>query len=174
MSLRPSTNAEGRVFWVDAICINQDDMIERNKQVPMMDRIYQNSWRTVVRLGADTEVGEESFSMLHDLAQDARALRNTSSASSLDKGNAADDIDSSSLPAILQQFLRREPIQSPKRDQYLARMDIWSIFSCAWWYRAWTLQEILLSSSITLVQDSQEIDWQDFCLAVDHGLRMHI
>lgn len=174
MSLRPSTNTEGRVLWVDAICINQDDMIERNKQVPMMDRIYQSSWRTVVWLGADTGVGEESFIMLHDLAQDARALRNMSSASSLDKGNTADDIDSSSLPAIIQQFLRREPIQSPKRDLYLARKDIWSIFSCEWWYRAWTLQEILLSSSITLVQDSQDIDWQDFCLAVDHGLRMRI
>lgn len=174
MSLRPFTDAAGRVLWVDAICINQDDMIERNKQVPMMDRIYQNSRRTVVWLGADDEVSEESFSMLHDLAQDARALRNTSSASSFGRSNTADGIDSSSLPAILQQFLRREPIQSTKKDLYLGRMDIWAIFSCEWWYRAWTLQEILLSTSITLVQDSQEIDWQDFCLAIDHGLRMHL
>lgn len=174
MSLRPPTTAKGRVLWVDAICINQDDMIERNQQVPKMDRIYQTSWRTVVWLGANDEVSEESFSMLHDLAQDARALRSTSSVSSLGKDINANDIDSSSLPAILQQFLRREPIQSPKAGLYLARMDIWAIFSCEWWYRAWTLQEILLSSSITLVQDSHEIDWQDFCLAVDHGLRMHI
>lgn len=174
MSLRQSTKAEGRVLWVDAICINQDDMIERNKQVPMMDRIYQNSSRTVVWLGAGDEVSEETFSMLHDLAQDARALRNASSASSLSVNTTAEDLDSSSLPAILQQFLRREPIQSTKRDLYLARPDIWDIFSCQWWYRSWTLQEILLSSSVTLVQDSQEIDWQDFCLAVDHGLRTHI
>lgn len=140
----------------------------------MMDMIYQNSRRTVVWLGADATVSEETFSMLHDLAQDARALKNTSSGSSLDKGTIADDIDSASLPAILQQFLRREPIQSPKKDLYLARPDIWAIFSCQWWYRAWTLQELLLSSSVTLVQDSQEIDWQDFCLAVDHGLRMRL
>ncbi|KAK2611427.1 hypothetical protein N8I77_004766 [Diaporthe amygdali] len=118
-SLRPSTSEESRVLWVDAICINQGDMIERNEQVPIMDRIYQNSWRTV-------------------------------------------------------QFLRREPVQSAKRDLYLARMDIWSMLSCEWWYRAWTLQEILLSSSIILIQGNLEIDWHDFCLAVDHGLRMHI
>lgn len=146
-------------------------MTERNQQVPMMDRIYQNSSRTIVWLGLETDKSEECFSMLHDLAQDSMTLRNTSSAGSLGKGTIADDIDSASLPAIIQQFLRREPIQSPKKDQYRARMDIWEIFSCDWWYRAWTLQEILLSSSIILVQGNQEIDWQDFCLAVDHGLR---
>lgn len=173
-SLRPSTSEEGRVLWVDAICINQGDMIERNEQVPIMDRIYQNSWRTVVWLRAETEGGEELFDMLHDLAEDAKALRNSSTTSSLDKGNVGDDIDSASLPAILQQFLRREPVQSAKKDLYLARMDIWSMLSCEWWYRAWTLQEILLSSSIILIQGNLEIDWHDFCLAVDHGLRMHI
>ncbi|KAH8788330.1 heterokaryon incompatibility protein-domain-containing protein [Diaporthe sp. PMI_573] len=149
-SLRPRSTAESRVIWVDAICINQGSVTERNEQVPMMDRIYQTSWRTIVWLGSETKKSEESFSMLNDLAQDAVTLRNTSSASSLDKGTIADDVDSASLPAIIQQFLRREPIQSPKKDQYLARRDIWDIFSCDWWYRAWTLQEILLSSSIIL------------------------
>jgi hypothetical protein len=173
-SLRPRSTAESRVIWVDAICINQGSVTERNEQVPMMDRIYQTSWRTIVWLGSETKKSEDSFSMLNDLAQDAVTLRNTSSASSLDKGTIADDVDSASLPAIIQQFLRREPIQSPKKDQYLARRDIWDIFSCDWWYRAWTLQEILLSSSIILVQGSHEIDWQDFCLAVDHGLRTGI
>lgn len=149
-------------------------MTERSQQVPMMDKIYQNSWRTIVWLGLGTEKCEECFKMLHDLAQDAMTLENTPSAGSVDKGTIADDPDSASLPAIIQHFLQREPINSPKRDQYLARTDIWEIFHCDWWYRAWTLQEILLSSSIILVQGSQEIDWQDFCLAVDHGLRMRI
>lgn len=162
------------MIWADAICINQENITERSKQVPMMDRIYQNSWRTVVWLGLGTENCEECFKMLHDLAQDAMTLENTSSAGSVDKGTIADDPDSASLPAIIQHFLRREPIDSPKKDQYLARRDIWEIFHCDWWFRAWTLQEILLSSSIILVQGSQEIDWQDFCLAVDHGLRMRI
>ncbi|KAL1857044.1 hypothetical protein Daus18300_010492 [Diaporthe australafricana] len=182
MNIRPSTTSASRVVWVDAICINQNDMIERNQQIPLMDIIYQSSMRTVVWLGAETEGwygaekegGKELFDMLHDLAQDARALKNSSTTTSLDKVKAADDTDSASLPAILQRFLRREPVQSPKRDLYLARIDIWSILRCEWWYRAWTLQEILLSTSITLVQGTFEIDWQDFCLAVDHGLRMHI
>lgn len=94
LSLRSPHSAEGRVLWVDAICINQEDVAERNEQVPMMDRIYQNAWRTIVWLGPETQEGPESFSMLHDLAQDARALRNTSSGSSFGKDSAAEDIDS--------------------------------------------------------------------------------
>lgn len=173
-SLRRPYVGEDRVFWVDAICINQNDITERNQQVPKMDRIYQNAWRTVVWLAAGAEVGEESFSMLNDLAQDARALRKTSSLSSPDKANVADGVNSASLPAIIQQYLRREPIDSSKRDLYLGRKDLWLILSSEWWYRAWTLQEILLSTSIILVQGIHEIDWEDFCLAVDHGLRMRL
>lgn len=31
---------ETRVFWVDAICINQDDVREQNEQVSKMAEIY--------------------------------------------------------------------------------------------------------------------------------------
>lgn len=33
----------GRVFWIDAICINQDDWNERGSQVQLMLRIYQQA-----------------------------------------------------------------------------------------------------------------------------------
>ncbi|PMD30476.1 hypothetical protein L207DRAFT_443831, partial [Hyaloscypha variabilis F] len=41
-----------RRVWVDAICINQHDMEERNAQVRMMARIYRTASRTVVYLGS--------------------------------------------------------------------------------------------------------------------------
>jgi hypothetical protein len=40
-----------RIFWVDALCINQEDNIERSQQVSMMGSIYQNASRTIVWLG---------------------------------------------------------------------------------------------------------------------------
>jgi len=40
-------------LWVDAICINQNDINERNKQVTMMTFIYQNARRVVGWLGID-------------------------------------------------------------------------------------------------------------------------
>jgi hypothetical protein len=37
----------GRLIWIDAICINQADQIEKQHQVAIMGRIYQEADRTV-------------------------------------------------------------------------------------------------------------------------------
>ncbi|KAF2495046.1 HET-domain-containing protein, partial [Lophium mytilinum] len=43
-------------LWIDAICINQTDIGERNSQVTLMRRIYSSCQRAVVWLGpADTQ-----------------------------------------------------------------------------------------------------------------------
>lgn len=33
-------NGDGRWFWIDAICIDQSSIVERNDQVPLIGRIY--------------------------------------------------------------------------------------------------------------------------------------
>lgn len=40
-----------RVLWVDAICINQNDIKEKEQQIPLMKDIYSGSSRTLVWLG---------------------------------------------------------------------------------------------------------------------------
>lgn len=45
-----------RRVWVDAICINQHDTLEKSRQVTKMDRIYERSSRVVVYLGSSTVV----------------------------------------------------------------------------------------------------------------------
>ena len=42
-----------RMVWVDAICINQSDVLERNAQVGLMSKIYSAGSRVVVYLGPD-------------------------------------------------------------------------------------------------------------------------
>ncbi|RSL46534.1 hypothetical protein CEP54_013795 [Fusarium duplospermum] len=49
--LRPRVGV--RVIWVDAICINQMDHQERESQVAIMGRIYEQCLRTVVYLGQE-------------------------------------------------------------------------------------------------------------------------
>ena len=40
-----------RILWIDAICINQSDIQERNAQVRQMLDIYKSATRMVVWLG---------------------------------------------------------------------------------------------------------------------------
>jgi hypothetical protein len=41
------------MLWIDALCINQDDMMERNHQVARMGDIYRNATRVIVWLGRE-------------------------------------------------------------------------------------------------------------------------
>ena len=42
-----------RFLWIDAICINQGDEVEKSKQVPLMKIIYENARGTVIWLGSN-------------------------------------------------------------------------------------------------------------------------
>jgi hypothetical protein len=46
-------------FWVDAICINQNDLNERNKQVPRMGDIYSMASRVWIWIGLPSKVFSE-------------------------------------------------------------------------------------------------------------------
>ncbi|CZR65469.1 uncharacterized protein PAC_15369 [Phialocephala subalpina] len=43
-----------RIVWIDAICVNQEDLEERSQQVQLMRVIYSQAWRVVVWLGEDS------------------------------------------------------------------------------------------------------------------------
>ncbi|KAM7211194.1 Heterokaryon incompatibility protein (HET) domain containing protein [Rhypophila decipiens] len=44
--------ATARTLWIDAICINQDNPLERAQQVNLMGEIYKGAGRVVVWLGS--------------------------------------------------------------------------------------------------------------------------
>jgi Heterokaryon incompatibility protein (HET) len=44
-----------RTLWVDAICLNQNDIVERNHQVKLMRRIYAKTELTLIWYGEATE-----------------------------------------------------------------------------------------------------------------------
>ncbi|TRX87933.1 hypothetical protein FHL15_011165 [Xylaria flabelliformis] len=55
---------EPRVIWVDAICINQEDIREKGHQIALMHEIYKTASRTVVWLGQADEATAEAFRSL--------------------------------------------------------------------------------------------------------------
>lgn len=49
LQLRRSSSYDD--YWIDAVCINQDDLVERNQQVQMMGRIYSCAKSVTIWLG---------------------------------------------------------------------------------------------------------------------------
>ena len=58
-----------RVMWIDAICINQDDVDERGQQVQRMADIYRQASRVVVWLGPEGSNSDLAISTLTYLSQ---------------------------------------------------------------------------------------------------------
>lgn len=56
-----------RRIWIDFVCVNHSDLVERNEQVKMMHEIYSHARRTCVSLGQatpDTAIGFRTFETL--------------------------------------------------------------------------------------------------------------
>lgn len=47
--------SETGFLWIDQLCINQEDLIERSRQVAIMHDIYAGGFRTLIWLGQDNE-----------------------------------------------------------------------------------------------------------------------
>ena len=58
---------EPRTLWVDAICINQDDLFERGRQVRVMSQIYAKSSSVLAWLGAADEDSGITMCAIEDI-----------------------------------------------------------------------------------------------------------
>jgi hypothetical protein len=59
--LRLRLRDEPRLLWIDAVCINQTDNVEKTKQATLMRKIYENAVRVLVQLGEGSEESDFTF-----------------------------------------------------------------------------------------------------------------
>jgi hypothetical protein len=61
----------GMHYWIDALCINQDDIPERNQQVKRMYRIFRDARAVVAWLGPEKEEDDRAIRAMTDTRRDA-------------------------------------------------------------------------------------------------------
>jgi hypothetical protein len=57
-----------RILWIDALCINQQDVEERGRQVRFMTSIYSSASRVIVWLGAESPGMSAAFQLIRNSA----------------------------------------------------------------------------------------------------------
>jgi hypothetical protein len=149
--LRP-TNSPPRLMWIDALCINQDDLAERSEQVELMADIYRHAGKTSVWIGeAPAQYALEALDLIVDFAKIAQRLKL--------KIFGADDPQ---LPATLE-IRNGRTIQQVMTDaSFTSLLDI--LISQTYFSRLWTLQEIALSSveKTTVYFGVNSVPWRVF------------
>lgn len=63
---------EIRTLWIDAICINQQDLRERSSQVRMMGDIYRSADRVVIWLGTEKDNSAQALEIMSRIGSEIK------------------------------------------------------------------------------------------------------
>jgi len=126
----PSTT---RVLWIDAICINQEDIPERNAQVALMGEIYHRATRVVIDVGESSPTSDDAI----DFISRRRSFDN---------------------PRELEQSMPLEMSWGLKM-----RDAVDEFYKRPWFSRVWVLQEAFMAREGTvLLCGNNEVSWSLF------------
>lgn len=128
-------------LWIDAICINQEDLSERNFQVSIMGRIYRDASSVFAWLdwphGWDPR---RTFDFIN--------------------------IFSRNFSASLKVYSSRYDSMEPQIFWELGYGEMWRMVlkmcRCRYWSRRWILQELLLAQQVTIMCGKNDLSWITF------------
>ncbi|RDW57093.1 hypothetical protein BP6252_13839 [Coleophoma cylindrospora] len=123
-----------RLLWIDALCINQEDVIERNHQVALMKYIYSKAERVVVWLGCETDDDHHALEFLSEI-----------------------DVHSA------ERYINPRH-QNYSLDPHARHAQRWKailkLCEREYWQRLWIIQEVVLATKIAIYCGGNSIDWE--------------
>jgi hypothetical protein len=142
--------AKPRRFWIDAICINQQDLGERSSQVKRMPEIYSQASGVVVWLGPEKDESALAMSLLQDMGSGIVVDWNAYTSVSISDANL-NVVDGSLTVAEERIAYSKEELSA-----------IAALLSRHWFERLWIVQEICLACPNTSVQcGNTTMSWND-------------
>jgi len=121
-------------FWVDALCISQNDVAERNHQVKLMKKIYHMSFAVTIWLGEadeETDIAVDFIAELSTYTLDYGGLWG--------RGGYGPRFDENWIES-----------GHGGRLSWMPWKALLAFFSCNYWQRFWIIQELAPNHNMTL------------------------
>lgn len=132
-----------RTVWIDGLCINQTNNVEKSHQVQLMQRVFRNAHRVLVWLGPDLYgQAREAFDICIRLGQQ--------------------DMDPEELNTTFREMVMEMNQLRQKWSSFHA------LAQRPWWGRVWIIQEFALAKDLLFLWGAQEIQWTHINLAVSN------
>lgn len=136
-----------RTLWIDALCINQTDLVEKGQQVRKMHRIYEHAYQVLVWLGVPSQ---ESDSALAFATQIYYCFR-------------SDDVEPKETYEVQEYGDKADRIAASRHLIHAEYAGAWialnKLLSLQWWSRAWVLQELILAKRAVVVYGKMSATW---------------
>ncbi|KAI3319228.1 heterokaryon incompatibility protein-domain-containing protein [Xylariaceae sp. AK1471] len=153
---------EARVIWIDALCINQGSIRERNYAIAFMVDVYKAADQVVIYLGDEFEGG--AFGAFWDILGMVRA--------GLERSGRADlwERDQSDINAAVD-GLRVVPNEGTRGGTSMfevqSRIAFSAFFKYSWFQRVWVVQEAMYAKSAIVQCGKRQRNWVEI-LAMLH------
>ncbi|CAH0020520.1 unnamed protein product [Clonostachys rhizophaga] len=121
-------------LWVDQLCINQQDDVEKSSQVAFMGQIYKSAKAVISWLGPEDSHTKQAHEVITAL---------------------------SSIPKPVYTSASYDPASEMKRFSSVAWMSAVVLLSLPYFQRAWIVQELAFARENTMVWGSQVFVWKD-------------
>jgi len=131
-----------RTLWVDAICIDQSNIPERNVQVHRMGDIYYRTRQVIVWLGPEVSGSNKAIEKLVELARLWRLKEDDFYKEQLQTCYGSSDANGPHEPRVWEAV----------RD----------LFNQPLWRRMWTIQEASTSAGVSFQCGSKSMDFEIF------------
>ncbi|KAH0434198.1 hypothetical protein CcaCcLH18_05522 [Colletotrichum camelliae] len=129
-------------IWVDALCINQQDISERNEHVKIMGQVYAGASRTRVWLGESTQMDFQAMRTLMAISEVFANLHK--------RGIFENDMSIPQFQGLFESTANTERIDWGLLSEMLNR---------AWFKRTWIIQEVANSKDISVHLGSLSFGW---------------
>ena len=148
---------EERVMWIDAICISQTNKDERNDQVLLMRRLFNQAESVVIWLGEESHDSSAAFGLISRIVS-AAASEQAYSPVEAKRIVEAQDLGGLALP----------------RHSNSAWKALDSLFWRPWFSRVWVIQEVTVARGASVLCGPSHCQWSHLITTAryieDHSL----
>lgn len=157
-------------LWIDALCINQDDLQERNHQVRRMKAIYEGAYQVIVWLGPATDDSDLALAKICSIYAQYSSIKDLLMGQNISLREAGDLaletlVREDVAPAVLTQRL-------PAPNDGNPWPALKKFFQRPWWNRVWIIQESTTKIETSFFCGGFVISWNQILTASGVLLRL--
>lgn len=124
--------------WIDALCINQEDLEERRVHVAIMDSIFQNADEVIVWLGLANPHTADTFALVEKVAALGEPFFHA-----FGHGESPDRLGSYGLPVDGDELWKH----------YM------ELYDRRWFHRGWVIQEVVMARRVVVHWGAFSMPW---------------
>lgn len=136
------------IVWAEAVCIDQDDVRDRERHLRLVRDIFSSAHVTLAHLGGTEDMAERAFETVDKLHE---ACKYDEFRDRLEQ----DEIDLSSLSHLCIEDIN---LDIPPEN----RIEVTRLFSHHWFERIWNWQEVGLSKKVCIMYGGELRTWGYF------------